>query len=633
MADRKAGIPALVLGVLCMVACGGTLAAQTLKPFASDEELRALLAQWEAEASSRRPPVMMAPAPPVTTEATPAAASPAEGGSTELDRIEVSGSVVADAAATSITNVQTVGVDEGGIVKTSGDYLLVLRRGRLFSIRIGDDRLEPVSHVDAYAPGTDPSGSWYDEMLVSGPHVVVVGFSYDRGGTELGLFELGADGHLAYRATYHLRSNDYYSARNYASRLIGNTLIFYAPMLVDDPDPGEFVPALRRWHRAAVPQEFQRLLPAQRIYRAPGEPDLDGDVTLHAVTTCDLGRQPLTCESIAVLGPEGRTFYVSSNAVYVWTTPWVTTADKPNASTVFRMPLDGAAPTAMRASGSPIDQMSFLEDDDHLNVVVGSEADGEGMWSSTSQAGELALLRVPLASFGDGTGDAEPGNYRALAGADREQADIHNRFIGDWLLYGAGRTWGAKDPPRAAWALRFADPVAPANPIRVGHAVERIDALGRHGILVGSAGSDLHFTSVRLDASATPASVYIQRNAAQGDDRTHGFFYRPETADRGIVGLPIVSSDPRGTARDAGVIYLRNEALSLRGIGRLDARASSMPDDGCKASCVDWYGNARPIFLQERIFGLLGYEFVEGRLQDGRVVERRRVDFAPGALR
>ena len=34
-------------------------------------------------------------------------------------------------------------------------------------------------------------------------------------------------------------------------------------------------------------------------------------------------------------------------------------------------------------------------------------------------------------------------------------------------------------------------------------------------------------------------------------------------------------------------------------------------DDGCQASCVDWYGNARPIFLPERMLALMGYELVE----------------------
>ncbi len=46
-------------------------------------------------------------------------------------------------------------------------------------------------------------------------------------------------------------------------------------------------------------------------------------------------------------------------------------------------------------------------------------------------------------------------------------------------------------------------------------------------------------------------------------------------------------------------------------------------------SCTDWYGNARPIFMNGRIFALLGYEIVEGRLVRGRVVETCRTDFTP----
>jgi hypothetical protein len=52
-------------------------------------------------------------------------------------------------------------------------------------------------------------------------------------------------------------------------------------------------------------------------------------------------------------------------------------------------------------------------------------------------------------------------------------------------------------------------------------------------------------------------------------------------------------------------------------------------DDGCVASCVDWYGNARPLFLRGRIFALLGYELVEGDLRNGAVHEIRRVSFSP----
>jgi hypothetical protein len=44
---------------------------------------------------------------------------------------------------------------------------------------------------------------------------------------------------------------------------------------------------------------------------------------------------------------------------------------------------------------------------------------------------------------------------------------------------------------------------------------------------------------------------------------------------------------------------------------------------------VDWYGNARPLFLRGRIFALLGYEIVEGTLTDGRMRETRRVNYSP----
>src|SRR5262245_37148660 len=108
------------------------------------------------------------------------------------------------AAADSITNVQTAGVDEGGIVKRAGDFLIVLRRGRLFTVRVGGDALQPIAALDAYAPASSPQGTWYDELLVADRDVVVIGYSYARGGTEIGLFAIDADGGLRHRATHHL---------------------------------------------------------------------------------------------------------------------------------------------------------------------------------------------------------------------------------------------------------------------------------------------------------------------------------------------------------------------------------------------------------------------------------------------
>ena len=79
----------------------------------------------------------------------------------------------------------------------------------------------------------------------------------------------------------------------------------------------------------------------------------------------------------------------------------------------------------------------------------------------------------------------------------------------------------------------------------------------------------------------------------------------------------------------AAVAFLRNDALMLSEMGELSARPVANMNDNCRASCVDWYGNARPLFLRNRVFALMGYEIVEGKISAGVIEETRRVSFAP----
>ena len=534
-------------------------------------------------------------------------------------------------AAESVTNVQTAGVDEGGIVKVHGKHLVMLRRGKLFTVQVGGNALQPVSSLDAYAPGSDPSGSWYDEMLLDGDTLVVIGYSYSRGGTEIGLFDIDANGKLAYRATYHLRSNDYYSSRNYASRLIGGKLVFYSPLSLNlhRGDPFGGFPALRRWRPDAVPSDFKRIAPATRIYRTDDEPEPGFGLTLHTVTVCDLAQRDMRCAATAVMGPQGRVFYVSGESVFVWTTR------RGRDSGVFRIPLDGSAPSALKVAGAPVDQFSFLESaDGHLNVLLRAEGQGDAMWDGARGRGDMALLRVPLASFSDGRDSAPASSYQALPGGGY---GLQNRYVGPYLLYGhpgnAGRRKADQAWPRQPlYAVRWAD-AGSVQALSLPHGVERIEALGNDAVVIGAQGKDLHFSSIGLGAQAAIATRYIRADAAQGESRSHGFFYKPHTASEGVIGLPILGADERpGSSRPAAsVLYLRNSGLTLTELSALAARPVqvSAADDGCRASCVDWYGNARPLFLQGRVFALLGYEVVEGVLRDGQIREVRRISYAP----
>jgi len=538
----------------------------------------------------------------------------------------------------SITNTQHAGVDEGGIVKLHGDHLVVLRRGRLFTVRIGDGALRPISSVDAFGPDIDPRSTWYDEMLVSENSVVVIGYSYERGGTEVGLFQIDDSGKLDYRSTYHLRSNDYYSSRNYASRLIGSKLIFYTPLYLNPgaEDPFQSFPAVRKWHKGAKPAEFQRIVSATHVYRPEHDFNAGYGTALHTVTVCDLANGGFACQATAVLGPPGRVFYVSENSVYVWVNDWAGRGEKMRAdSMLYRMPLDGSGPSALGVSGSPVDQFSFLESDDqYLNVLVRSDSTGDGMWGAEAAAGDVALMRTPLASFADGRDVVPSSNYRRLP--KPAGYTFQNRFVGDHLLYGTGSGWG--DPENKDHSSLFVVGWAggETHEISLIHGVDRIEQMGQDAVVVGTNGKDLRFTSIRLDDSPAIADTYTRKGASQGELRSHGFFYKPDGPDSGMLGLPISVPARAGYRHlfetSAAILFLRNESLHFEEAGELAARSEGAVDDACRASCVDWYGNARPLFVRGRVLALLGYEIVEGSLDDGRMRELRRVSYAPRRL-
>jgi hypothetical protein len=569
--------------------------------------------------------------------------------SVELD-IRVCGSVVEVAAVTiagfaadaaqkqeQITNTQHAGVDEGGIVKLHGAHLVILRRGRLFTVAVGDRDLEPIAAVDAFGPDVDPQSTWYDELLVSDDRVVVIGYSYQRGGTEIGVFRIDDRGRLGYVATYQLRSNDYYSSRNYASRLIGSTLVFYAPLYLwgNLGDPFTAFPAMRRWRDGTGDSAFRRIAPAPRVYRT-AQPVSGFDIALHTVTTCDLAAADLACEATVIVGPSGRVFYVSPRAVYVWASSWDRRRrDEGERAVLYRMPLDGSAPSALGVRGSPVDQFSFLESDDgYLNVLVRSRAAGDAMWLPEVSAGDAALLRVPVRDFGDGSDEVPNRRYRPLP-TPTGQA-FHNRFVGDHLLYGVGSGWGrprgdSTDLYVVSWRTRATGQV---TWLALPHGVDRIEVMGSDAVVVGADRENLHFTGVGLAGTPQVTRRYTMPGASQGELRSHGFFYRGDGADSGVLGLPVREPGKPGYRHlfdaSAGIVYLRNSPRGFASLGVLRARDENATNDRCRASCVDWYGNARPLFLRGRIFALLGYELVEGVIEANEIREVGRVSYAPG---
>lgn len=590
------------------------------------------------------PPVMAMPSVSPAAPAAPAAKAtqdvPVEVSAFSAESIVVTGSRI---ASPSITNTQEAAVDEGGIVKVQGEVLVILRRGRLFTVSVAGGGMKAVDQINAFPPGSDGDG-WYDEMLVADGWVVVIGYSYGGGGTELNRFRISPEGRLTYADTYYLRSDDYYSSDNYASRLIGRNLIFYTPLpLYWETNPLDVMPAIKKREGGKTGARFRRIAQAQNIYIAPDmRRDPESVDTLHSVTTCNLTAPTLKCSAMGVLGPESRSFYVSSSAVYLWVgDEWSERGESRPESQIYRLPFDDEErPGAVGVRGGPINQFSFREDrrDGVLNVLVKSEGGGDGMWRSDFGAGALALVRMPLAAFGDGMHEVDKGRYRVLPSPGPFNS-LTNRYVGQYLLYGVGNDWVSRDVDNGpVWAVPLSG--GDITGLKVGQAVERIEITGRDAIVVGGDRmQNLVFSSIELTTGAPPklGDRYVNAASSEGETRSHAFFYSPDASspygDSGLLGLPIARPGRPAFRQlfqnSAAMLFLRRKERRLSPLGELAASAEGFQDDSCVASCSDWYGNARPIFLYGRVFALLGYELVEGKVGDGDIREIGRVNFAP----
>ncbi|HVF30215.1 MAG TPA: hypothetical protein VNA22_04560, partial [Pyrinomonadaceae bacterium] len=208
--------------------------------------------------------------------------------------------------------------------------------------------------------------------------------------------------------------------------------------------------------------------------------------------------------------------------------------------------------------------------------------------------------------------------------------------VGRFMLYGTGSGWGRAQKKDAAELFAVDYVAGDVHELRLKHGVDRIEQLGDDAVVIGTNGQDLHFSPVELGSGPAVREGYVRKNATQGELRSHGFFYKPNGNDSGLLGLPIAREGRPGYRHlvegSAAVIFLRNNRLDFSELGELEARNASA-NDRCKASCVDWYGNARPLFLRNRIFALLGYELVEGSVSGNRIREVRRINYSPGFAR
>jgi len=565
-----------------------------------------------------------------------------------------------------ITNNQMQGVDEGDIVKQIGHYLLVLQDGRIFVIntRARDGRrLALADRMNVYRDRNQHM--WYDEMLVFGDRVLITGYSYAQQATELSVFRLDmASGQLRRQGVFYMSSNDYYSSTNYASRLVGDSLVVYTPFNVYAMARPNFRwPMVRRWvegeDRLAAERRSRPLFDATQIYRPVR--DTGGAMpTVHTVSVCPLGEvgpgRDLTCRSTAFIGPNEAQWYVTEQDAYLWTndynnryaaasaaedcqSPQPFAAGDYAPALLFRVPVRGAGPQVAATRGTPPDQFSLDARNGHFRALV----KGESRTCRGSLAeSRLAYLDLPLTRFSRTLAEVPGERYTPMPGVKSD--NIANRFSETYLVYGStgmyrqGLSENSMPPVYAVPVSRPAD--VRAIPVR--HTVLRAEQAGNDMVVTGYRNQrGLIVTLIDLDGRPRIADQVQLEQRFEAEGRSHAFNSLIEADGSGVMGLPTIRREGwssraawRSSASDLSYLTVDRRGR-MRPVGELERRfeyseegSGGVAGYSCEVSCIDWYGNSRPIFTDGRVFGLTGTELIEGRIWGDEIHEVQRLNIA-----
>ena len=563
-----------------------------------------------------------------------------------------------------ITNNQMRGVEEGDIVKQIGHYLLVLQDGRIFVIdtRAGGGRgLALAERANVYRDAEDQM--WYDEMLVFGDRVLITGYSYDNAATELSVFRLDTgSGRLAREGVFYLTSNDYYNSSNYATRLIGDNLVIYTPFDIEDMTRQTFRwPVVRRWHsdderQIDMDRRSRPLFDAADIYRPVRPTD---DPTVHTVSVCPLGQaggeRDLACRTTAFVGPNSSQWYVTETDAYLWTVSRTyetynnQTCDVPatfegnsEAALLYRVPVDGAAPGLIGARGVPPDQFSLHATGGRFRALLKDRQ--RYCRDEPDDEARLAYLDFPLSQFGATVSDLDAQRYTPLPGVKSHY--IANRFTDSYLVYGSlGRfRRGLSENAMPPAYVVPADRPLEVRPLNVRHTVIRAEQAGNDIVLTGYRNfRGLFVTLIDLDGRPRVAGSVQLDQRFESEGRSHAFNSLIEADGSGVMGLPTISGEGpsnraewRSSASDLSFLTVDRRGR-LTPVGELERRFNYRNEDDdedgiagydCEVSCVDWYGNSRPIFTDGRIFALTGTELIEGRIFEDEILEVQRLNIA-----
>lgn len=579
---------------------------------------------------------------------------------------------------TQTTNNQEAAADEGGLVKAFGkNFMVILRQGKLYTVRL--PLLQKSAEITVKAESLD-NNAWYDELLLKDNTAIVIGYrwrmgdstnptSYWQGSTEINLFKINASsGSLSRAGTYFIESGDYYSERNYSSRLVREKLVIYSPYygnaLLDRTSDQLHFPQLKTLRNGRV----ESIRPLMTTSDVSIPEDLILSPVLHAMHVCSLGnpeigQEALSCKSRGVLGSWQSEHYVTGTRFYLWSGRqniqygWCGTLSVPSDSVrppqassnlLYAFDLEGDGAGVTKVWGNPLDQFSFDETPNGLTLFhyqmranptwdYSEEACGERNENYEYRLGHISFTR-----FTSQASDIHESDYQTLTDDTLKTSPylLIHRFSENELLVGQYNNlvvFNRTNPVQKT--VLDLDPRHGEGPFTLEarcYRTTRIEPAGERFIIASQNENDLNIQALTLGESPHMTSSVSLIGYTEAESRSHGYLFSSLDQSEGLIGLAtqaittsLTSSEP--VASD--FVTMPNPTsvhiLRLKPQGELQVaghfQSSTPPPTGaCETSCTDWYGNTRAIFLDDQIYGLMGDELGLGLLgQEGLEVQRQ----------
>ncbi len=170
-----------------------------------------------------------------------------------------------------------------------------------------------------------------------------------------------------------------------------------------------------------------------------------------------------------------------------------------------------------------------------------------------------------------------------------------------------------------------------------GHQFVRVERVGDNIMMsVYRDDSGLVISLIKLRKTARIGGQAKLAGRYESDGRSHALSSSVEVNGSGLKGIPVVTRDQDSgrwrfysDVSDIAFLGFSNECTladlgAIKGTPKDDVETHDSYE--CEVLCIDWYGNSRPIFTDNRIFALMATGLVEVELLGGKVAEKQRID-------